>query len=191
MRREDGSKYDVRRGQSLKGHPPELTKKVTLMEHFKNYLDETHPNRDSPLHHPTALAGGHDETAGGVYVRKWMRTRHSIIFRLSNNNFQVRLVCFVCVWLSLFTDDTNTFACARRDRERETHAYTQHTHMAQVNFFDDTEVLLWAAKPWVTYKGKNKQRNTYNVADITHIQELSKRLKYTKDILSQLITAPA
>jgi hypothetical protein len=25
----------------------------------------------------------------GVYVRKWMRTRHSIIFRLSNNNFQV------------------------------------------------------------------------------------------------------
>ncbi len=60
-----------------------------------------------------------------------------------------------------------------------------------MNFFDDTEVLLWASKPWVTYKGKNKQRNTYNVADITHIQELSKRLKYTKDILSQLITAPA
>jgi hypothetical protein len=127
MRREDGSKYDVRRGQSLKGHPPELTKKVTLMEHFKNYLDETHPNRDSPLHHPTALAGGHDEAAGGVYVRKWMRTRHSIIFRLSNNNFQVRLVCFVCVWLepiSLFTDDTNTFAYARREGHTHTCACT-------------------------------------------------------------------
>ena len=58
----------------------------------------------------------------------------------------------------------------------------------QVNFFDDTEVLLWADKPWVTYKGKNKQRNTYNLHDITSFQELSKRLKYTKDILSQLIT---
>jgi hypothetical protein len=98
MRREDGSKYDVRRGQSLKGHPPELTKKVTLMEHFKNYLDETHPNRDSPLHQPTALAGGHDETAGGVYVRKWMRTRHSIIFRLSNNNFQVFYFLFYFIF---------------------------------------------------------------------------------------------
>ena len=58
----------------------------------------------------------------------------------------------------------------------------------QVNFFDDTEVLLWADKPWVTYKGKTKQRNTYNLHDITSFQELSKRLKYTKDILSQLIT---
>ena len=91
MRREDGSKYDVRRQQSLKGHPPDLTKKVTLMEHFKNYLDETHPNRDSPLHQPPpqTQVQAQDDAAGGVYVRKWMRTRHSIIFRLSNNNFQV------------------------------------------------------------------------------------------------------
>jgi len=89
MRREDGAKYDVRKPQSLKGHPPELTKKVTLMEHFKNYLDETHPNRDSPLHQPNAVPSTQEEGAGGVYVRKWMRTRHSIIFRLSNNNFQV------------------------------------------------------------------------------------------------------
>lgn len=89
MRREDGSKYDVRRKQSLKGHPADLTKKVTLMDHFKNYLDETHPNRDSPLHQPAPQALSQEESAGGVYVRKWMRTRHSIIFRLSNNNFQV------------------------------------------------------------------------------------------------------
>jgi hypothetical protein len=60
---------------------------VTLMQHFKNYLDETHPNRDSPSHpSPTNLAG---DDGAGVYVRKWMRTRHSIIFRLSNNSFQV------------------------------------------------------------------------------------------------------
>ena len=133
MRREDGSKYDVRRGQSLKGHPPELTKKVTLMEHFKNYLDETHPNRDSPLHHPTALAGGHDETAGGVYVRKWMRTRHSIIFRLSNNNFQVCLVCLclVCVcgrcWVRLFTN-IQTHLLTHVERDTHTHAHAHNTH---------------------------------------------------------------
>ena len=89
MRRDDGSKFDVRRVQSLKEHPPELTKKMTLMEHFKNYLDETHPNRDMPLHQPVPRA--HNDPSSGVYVRKWMRTRHSIIFRLSNNNFQVSL----------------------------------------------------------------------------------------------------
>ena len=61
---------------------------VTLMQHFKNYLDETHPNRDSPSHAPPSVGG---DEASGVYVRKWMRTRHSIIFRLSNNSFQVGL----------------------------------------------------------------------------------------------------
>ena len=95
MRRDDGSKFDVRRVQSLKEHPPELTKKMTLMEHFKNYLDETHPNRDMPLHQPVPRA--HNDTSSGVYVRKWMRTRHSIIFRLSNNNFQVSLSFLLAV----------------------------------------------------------------------------------------------
>ncbi|EKX53816.1 hypothetical protein GUITHDRAFT_64205 [Guillardia theta CCMP2712] len=145
MRREDGVKYDIRKPTKLKGHPADLTKKVTLMEHFKNYLDETHPNRDSPLHHP--VESREEELArDGVYVRKWMRTRHSIIFRLSNNNFQV-------------------------------------------NFFDDTEVVLWADRPWVTYKGKNKFRNTYNISDVVVYQEMSKRIKYVKDILSQLVAA--
>jgi polo-like kinase 1 len=106
MRRDDATKYDVRRPQSLKDHPPDLTKKVTLMEHFKNYLDETHPSRhagDSPLDQMAPLSTASEEAGvGGVYVRKWMRTRHSIIFRLSNNNFQV--TCLhprACVSVSL------------------------------------------------------------------------------------------
>ncbi len=61
------------------------------MQHFKNYLDETHPNRtpdrDSPAH--TAPMNLGEDMGEGVYVRKWMRTRHSIIFRMSNNSFQV------------------------------------------------------------------------------------------------------
>ena len=60
------------------------------MQHFKNYLDETHPDRDAPAHlSPAHAAGGGGEDGAGVYVRKWMRTRHAVIFRLSNNSFQV------------------------------------------------------------------------------------------------------
>jgi hypothetical protein len=70
------------------------------MQHFKNYLDETHPNRspdgrdaDSPAAHAAhaahAPASAGEDGGEGVYVRKWMRTRHSIIFRMSNNSFQV------------------------------------------------------------------------------------------------------
>ena len=56
---------------------------VTLMQHFDNYLKETHPQRDA---RPTS-----GEPSKRVYVRKWMRTKHSIIFRLSDNSFQVLL----------------------------------------------------------------------------------------------------
>ena len=145
MRRDDGSKYDVRKPNRLSSYPQELTKKVTLMEHFKNYLDETHPNRDSPVHVPCSTSSKEAGDGKGVYVRKWMRTRHSIIFRLSNNNFQV-------------------------------------------NFFDDTEVVLWADKRWVTYKGKNKVRATYELGEIGNVPELTKRIKYVTDILSQLVS---
>jgi hypothetical protein len=60
--------------------------------------------------------------------------------------------------------------------------------LVQVNFFDDTEVLLWSDKRWVTYKGKNKVRATYDLGDMSSIPELTKRIKYVTDILSQLVT---
>jgi hypothetical protein len=48
---------------------------------------------------------------------------------------------------------------------------------AQVNFFDDTEVLLWADRRWVTFKGKGKARRTYDVADVLAVPDLAKRIK--------------
>jgi len=94
MRGDDGVKYDQRRPSSVSGHAADLAKKVTLMKHFKNYLDE------QPGEAEAALAGEMpgDASQAGVYVRKWMRTRHSVIFRLSNNAFQVS-----------FLDDTEVF----------------------------------------------------------------------------------
>jgi hypothetical protein len=65
------------------------------MQHFDNYLRETNPQRDA---RPSTLAG---EQTKRVYVRKWMRTKHSIIFRLSDNSFQV-LLCFAIAPCSPF-----------------------------------------------------------------------------------------
>jgi len=128
----------------MSDHSKDLAKKVTLMQHFRNYLDD--PNR-----HPSSADSG-DATDGkgvgdeGVYVRKWMRTRHSVIFRLSNN----------CL---------------------------------QVSFLDDTEVLLWANRRWVTIKSKDSPRRTLDLKDAAAIPDAAKRLKYVHDILAQLVTA--
>jgi len=54
---------------------------VTLLQHFRSYLevkqsDEMDP-RDKKVNEQQ------------VYVKKWMRTKHAIMFRLSNKIVQV------------------------------------------------------------------------------------------------------
>lgn len=145
QRDEAGNKYDTRKDAKMSEHGKELAKKVTLMQHFKNYLDD--PNR-----HPSSAEAAADAADGkgvgdeGVYVRKWMRTRHSVIFRLSNN----------CL---------------------------------QVSFLDDTEVLLWADRRWVTIKSKDSPRRTLDVNHAAALPDAAKRLKYVHDILAQLVAA--
>eukprot|EP00802_Teleaulax_amphioxeia_P002425 Tamp_02427.p1 GENE.Tamp_02427~~Tamp_02427.p1 ORF type:complete len:779 (+),score=245.92 Tamp_02427:423-2759(+) len=140
QRDEAGAKYDTRSDAKMSEHTKDLAKKVTLMQHFRNYLDD--PNR-----HPSSADTADGKSAGdeGVYVRKWMRTRHSVIFRLSNN----------CL---------------------------------QVSFLDDTEVLLWANRRWVTIKSKDQPRRTLDLKDAASITDAAKRLKYVHDILAQLVS---
>ena len=78
-----------------------------------------------------------------------MRTRHAIMFRLSNK-------------------------------------------IVQVNFQDHTEIILSSETRMVTYVNKKGERNTYplsNALESTNL-EMTKRLKYTKEILSSMLNNP-
>lgn len=85
-------------------------------------------------------------TANPVYVKKWMRTKHAIMFRLSNK-------------------------------------------IVQVNFQDHTEILLNSESRLVTYVNKKGERQTLplNQALESNNAEMTKRLKYTKDILTHML----
>ena len=126
----------------LDDYPESLKKKVTLMKHFRNYLIEQKAKSeeddfDNPYKYPS-----HEV----VYVAKWLRTKHAILFRLSNST-------------------------------------------VQIIFHDQTEVLLTSDLRFVTYVNKNRMRNTYALSDeiVGSFPELEKRLRYTKDIISQLL----
>ena len=82
-----------------------------------------------------------------IYVKKWVKTRHAILFRMSNRTVQVA-------------------------------------------FFDETEIILASQAKLVTYVDKTGKRSTHSLYDITRSKrtDISKRLKYTKDILQQLIS---
>jgi len=66
---------------SIKEYPQEreLQKKVTLLQHFRNYLYADTNKIDIV----------NDKDSGFCYVKKWMKTKHAIMFRLSNKIVQV------------------------------------------------------------------------------------------------------
>ena len=132
---------------TLSSYPESLKKKVTLLKHFRNYLIEQQKKaeqEDSAV--PTSIDASMSKNL--VYVKKWIRTKHAILFRLSNQTIQVV-------------------------------------------FYDQTEVLLTPDERYITYVDKNHNRQTYNFTDelVGSFAELEKRLKYTRDIMSQLVSS--
>jgi polo-like kinase 1 len=125
---------------NLTEYPKELQKKITLLQHFRSYLEvNQQPSSGTPK--ASSLPVG-----SPVYVKKWMRTKHAIMFRLSNK-------------------------------------------IVQVNFQDHTEILLNSESRLVTYVDKKGERHTLplNHALESNNAEMTKRLKYTKDILTHML----
>ena len=139
IERRGPEKIDIANTHTLTEYPKDLQKKVTLLQHFRSYL-EGDKNETA-----NAEDAGSEKT-NPVYVKKWMRTRHAIMFRLSNK-------------------------------------------VVQVNFQDSTEIILCSESRVVTYVNKKGERNTYPLVSALESSntEMTKRLKYTKDILTHML----
>lgn len=70
---------------TLENYPETLQKKVTLLKHFRNYLLEQ-DKREENNHTVFDRNGGEDVS---IFLKKWVRTKHAILFRLSNQTVQV------------------------------------------------------------------------------------------------------
>ena len=64
--------------------------------------------------------------------------------------------------------------------------------VVQVIFQDRTEIILSSETKVVTYLDKQGQRNLYPLATAFEVnnQEMTKRLKYTKEILTHMLSHP-
>ena len=121
----------------------DLNKKVILLQHFKAYLLEEDKNTPIERKESENIDEKHY-----VYVKKWMKTKHAILFRLSNK-------------------------------------------IVQVSFLDQTEIILSSETKIVTYMDKKGQLSSYplNTALDSSNNEMTKRLKYTKQILMHMLTS--
>lgn len=73
-------KEDVKQSHSLDDYPETIEKKVILLAHFKSYLDQNFKKEE--IEH-------HEKLPELIYVKKWIKTRHAKMFRLSNKVVQV------------------------------------------------------------------------------------------------------
>ena len=125
-----------------------------MLQHFRSYLEGDSKGvlpAAEPAEDPSSSASSHTKKSPSpqiTYVKKWMRTRHAIMFRLSNK-------------------------------------------IVQVNFQDHTEIILSSETREVTYVNKKGERMTYPLTTALESTnaEMSKRLKYTKDILTHMLSA--
>ena len=160
IERRVSDKQEIISYHDMENFPKELQKKVTLLNHFKNYLEgetnasnseTTQPdsNKEKTEENPTddKNKDGDKKDKPFTYVKKWMRTRHAIMFRLSNK-------------------------------------------IVQVCFQDKTEIILSSESRVVTYCNKKGERMTYPLSTALEMSnyEMTKRLKYTKDILTHMLT---
>ena len=156
-------KQEIISTHTMSEYPKELQKKVTLLHHFKNYLEgesnsndqQEQTNANDQENENTEKDGDKDKDKDKdkekkdkpfTYVKKWMRTRHAIMFRLSNK-------------------------------------------IVQVCFQDKTEIILSSESRVVTYANKRGDRTTYPLSTALEMSnyEMTKRLKYTKDILTHML----
>lgn len=75
---------------TLTEFPDALQKKVTLLKHFRNYLIEQHKRDDKSEGNIDGFGREYEGTGDPtVFLKKWVRTKHAILFRLSNQTVQV------------------------------------------------------------------------------------------------------
>lgn len=138
-------KTDIIVAYSLKAYPKELHKKVTLLQHFRSYLEGTRTQPSGPSENPQQIPED-QRNSNIINLKKWMKTRHAIMFRLSNK-------------------------------------------IIQVDFQDKTQIILSSESKLVSYVNKKMECSQYPIATALESdnQEMAKRLKYTKEILTHML----
>ena len=109
-----------RQSYTLSSYPSHLQKKVTLLKHFMNYLV---PSSDDPSTKPTVV-GPPSTRETRVYVKKWLRTKHAIFFRLSNRTVQVIFLDHTELVLS---SQHNSVTYTDKNKKRETFSLDRET----------------------------------------------------------------
>ena len=118
-----------------------FTKKSLLFERFEMYLKEEAEDKENMCELK--------KKNNFIFVKQWLKTKHAIMFRLSNGIFQV-------------------------------------------DFFDKSQLLLSTVKKVILFRSKEGEKTIETLNDALHEtnSQMSRRIKYTREILNSLKKGP-
>jgi len=154
-------KPEVRTTHTFEDYPEDLKKKVTLLRHFKNYMMPDIADKK---------AHKEDGASAGESSLPLSQPRPQV-------TYEARQAPYVKKWT----------------RNRHAIMFQLSNKIVQVVFGDKTEAVLSSKSHMVTYFDKNGQVSACPLATVLDVPspnpELAKRLRYTKDILVNLLGA--
>ena len=103
----------------MEDHPKEMSKKILLVKHFHEYLEGKMDEFLQEELSPEEIRENEKDVWRLVHVKKWMRTKHAILFRLNNKVVQV---CFQDNTEIIICSDSRivTYVCKKGTRENFT-----------------------------------------------------------------------
>ena len=158
-------KKEIINSYNLEKYPKELQKKVTLFNHFQNYLEGEGNYTDLYISQDKEKKIIEDKNTPFIYVKKWMRTRDSIIFRLTNKIVQVS-----------FQDKTEIIISRERESKTVTYCNKKGERMTY---------LLSTALKMQNYEITKRLNYTKNI--LKHILNMKQQKKLGKDSGEEMV----
>jgi hypothetical protein len=132
-----------RRNHAIESHPDELERKVFLLKYFDNYMSKQ-LNRDVPWTFEDL-----ERSKNMVFLVKYYRMKNAILFKLSHDVLQVRLL-----FLSVFGDMGLELITSK------------HDGVNKFNFFDHTKVIISERGSVLTFINQDQRLRTYSIASL-------------------------
>jgi polo-like kinase 1 len=155
-------KPEVRTTYNFEEYPEDLKKKVTLLKHFRNYM-------------LTDSLEKKDGASVGESSLPKPTVKETKTSKLSSETCEPGQAPYVKKWT----------------RNKHAIMFQLSNKIVQVVFFDKTEAVLSSKSHMVTYIDKKNSVCSYPLSNVLDVPspELAKRLRYTKDILVNLLGA--
>jgi hypothetical protein len=155
-------KSEIRTTHSFEDYPEDLKKKVTLLRHFRNYM-------------LTDILEKKDGASVGESSLPKVTSKDSKSSKMSSDGSDAGQSPYVKKWT----------------RNKHAIMFQLSNKIVQVVFFDKTEAVLSSKSHMVTYIDKKGSVCSYPLSNVLDVPspELAKRLRYTKDILVNLLGA--